>query len=164
MSSISPLRGGMRLALDKTGDMILRNKYLFIVFTVVCLAGLVKQWIEHNKSVDNYDFPKERPGQKETIEVRRVNRNCDCAQWVRVFPKKDSVVVTSQDYFYIESADGNGPPPAYVALADSGYVLKLEGSFYKGEGIPSNYVQTTDHKPERARVFNYTSSQVVKPE
>ena len=144
--------------------MIFRNKYLFILFSLVCLAGLVKQWIEHNKSVDNYDLPKELTEQKEIVDVRRVKRNCECAEWIRVSPKKDSGMIPEKDYFYIESADGNDPPPAYTALADSGYVLRLKGSFYKGEGIPANYVQQSEPKPERARVFYYTSSQVVKPE
>ena len=57
--------------------MIFRNKYLFILFTLICLAGLVKQWVEHNKSVDNYDLPKELSGQREVVEARRVSRNGD---------------------------------------------------------------------------------------
>jgi hypothetical protein len=150
--------------LIKTAGMTFRNKYLFILFVIVCLAGVVKQWIEHNKTIDNYDLPKELSGQKETIDVRRVERNCDCAEWIRVFSKKDSVAMDKQEYFYIESTDGNDPPPTYTALADSGYILRLEGSFYLGKGVPAHYIQQPDQKPERARIFNYTSSQIVKPE
>ena len=69
-----------------------------------------------------------------------------------------------QNYFYIESADGSDLPPAYTALADSGYVLKLEGYYYKGVGIPAHHIQASNLKPEKARIFKYTRLQVVKPE
>jgi len=145
--------------------MTFRNRYLFIVFFVVCLVGLIKQWKDHYRQVDDYDAPKQLSGKTEVISLRHVERKCDCADWVEASHGRDSAGVTKDDYMYIEPASaGMDVPALYWALEDSGYVLRLTGQFYKGKSIPYNYTQKTNQKPEKARVFYYTASEVVKPE
>lgn len=144
--------------------MTFRNRYLFIIFSIICLVGLIYQWVDHNKSIDNYDLPKQLSGKPETIDLRHIDRNCDCADWVEAVHYNDSIKIKEDDYLFIEPASAHMEVPAsYWVLADSGYVLRLHGEFYKGKAIPYNYAQKTDHKPEKARVFYYTSSEVVKP-
>jgi|GEM_PF-1849352 len=145
--------------------MTFRNRFLFIAFSIVCLIGLVHQWITHNKTIDDYDAPKILSGKKEMISLRHIQRSCECADWIPANLYKDSVNLREEDYLFIEAATEDLDVPAsYWALADSGYVLRLHGEFYKGKAIPYNYIQRTDHKPALAKVFYYTSREVVKPQ
>jgi hypothetical protein len=145
--------------------MSFRNRYLFIIFSIVCLVALLLQWRNHNKTADEYDRPKQLSGNTETIDLMHIDRNCDCADWVEARLGKNSGGLKKEDYIFIEPASsGLEVPASYWALADSGYVLRLNGQFYKGEAIPEGYPQKTDQKPEKARVFYYTATEVVKPE
>ena len=145
--------------------MTFRSRFLFIVFSIVCLIGLIQQWRTHNKTIDDYDLPKILSGKKEMINLRHIQRNCDCADWIPADRFKDSADIKEDDYLFIEPATADLDVPAtYWALADSGYVLRLHGEFYKGKAIPYNYVQKTNSKPALAKVFYYTSCEVVKPE
>ena len=145
--------------------MTFRNRFLFVAFTIVCLIGLIKQWRDHNKTIDDYDAPKILSGIKETIRLRHIQRDCDCADWLLAGLLKDSTKIKEEDYLFIEPATPDlGVPASYWALADSGYILRLEGEFYKGKAVPYNYVQKTNYKPALAKVFYYTSCEVVKPE
>ena len=145
--------------------MTFRNRFLFIAFAIVCMAGLVQQWIAHNKTIDGYDAPKILSGKKEIISLRHIQRNCDCAEWIPANLLKDSANIKEEDYLFIEPATNDiDVPVTFWALADSGYVLRLHGEFYKGKAIPYNYKQKSDQKPALAKVFYYTSCEVVKPE
>jgi len=142
-----------------------RNRFLFIIFIVVSIVGLVQQWRIHNKTIDDYDTPKILSGIKQTILLRHIDRTCDCADWIPAELLKDSTKIKADDYVFIEPATNDlDVPVTYWAQADSGYVLKLNGEFYKGKAIPYNYEMKTGVKPASARVFYFTSCEVVKPE
>ena len=145
--------------------MTFRNRYLFIVFALVSIFAMIHQWRNHYREVDNYDTPRSLSGLTRTILLRHTERSCDCPDWKLVSRPGDSSGMKSGEFVYIEAGyAGMDVTPAYWALADSGYVLKLTGQFYKGEAIPYDYTQKTDQKPEKARVFYYTATEVVKPE
>jgi hypothetical protein len=145
--------------------MTFRNRFLFIAFIIVSILGLIQQWRIHNKTIEDYDAPKILSGKKEMIDLRHIQRKCDCADWIPADRYKDSANLKEEDYLFIEPATKDLDVPAsYWALADSGYVLRLHGEFYKGKAIPYNYIQKTDNKPVLASVFYYTSCEVVKPE
>ena len=132
---------------------------------VLSMVGLIAQWVQHHREVDAYDMPKELSGHPESINLRHVQRDCACANWLILSFSGDSASGDPDKYIYVEPAyAGMDIPPSYWALADSGYVLHLSGQFYTGKAVPNNYVQRTTQKPERARVFYYNASAVVKPE
>jgi len=142
-----------------------RNRFLFIIFIVVSIVGLVQQWRIHNKTIDDYDTPKILSGIKQTILLRHIDRKCDCADWIPAELLKDSTKIKEDDYVFIEPATNDlDVPVTYWAQADSGYVLKLNGEFYKDKAIPYNFEMKTGVKPASARVFYFTSCEVVKPE
>ncbi|MBS1597147.1 MAG: hypothetical protein JST75_02905 [Bacteroidetes bacterium] len=145
--------------------MTFRNRYLFIAVTIVCIIGLIQQWRIHNKSGSDYDAPKILSGVKETLLLRHVKRNCDCADWISVTLSNDSTKIKEDDYIFVEPASTSAQIPAYfLAIADHGYSVRLEGEFYKEKTIPDDYIPKTNEKPVSARVFYYTSYEVIKPE
>lgn len=76
--------------------------------------------------------------------------------------KKD---LNQEEFYFIQPLSADmGVPASYWALADSGYVLRLRGSFSDEKDLPANYQNITDPKPEKARIFYYNSFEVVKPE
>ncbi len=142
--------------------MTFRNPYLFIIFSVVCILGMIFQLRQHYKKVDDFDMPKQLSGKKEVIDLKHIDRDCDCPEWSPGGPGENG---DSTQYIYIEGAYSNMEVPAtYWALADSGYLLRLHGEFYNGKAIPYDYTQKKDQKPEKARVFYYTQFEVVKQE
>ena len=145
--------------------MSFRNRYLFITFIILSLAGLIFQWKEHSHSVEGYDLPKQFSREKEVIDIIHIQRNCDCADWVKAAKMKDPDGIKEEDYFFIEPASRDQAlSKACWALVGSGYVLRLQGAFYKGKAVPYNYIQKTEHKPDKTSVFHYTAADVVKPE
>jgi len=145
--------------------MTFRNRYLFILFCLVCLTGLIFQLKQHASAPDEYDEPKRLSGPNLVLDLRHVKRTCDCPDWMESSRFGDLAGRNPQDYLYLEPATSDMEVPAsYWAQEDSGYVLRVHGQYYQGTAIPYDYQQKTDQKPERARVFHYTSFEVVKPE
>ena len=145
--------------------MTFRNRYLFIAVILFSIIGLIFQWAKHGQIIDGHDLPRQLLNEKVSLDLVYVNRHCECPEWIEVSRLKDSTHRNEDDFLFIEPATGSSDiPVAYWAIADSGYVFRVTGSFYKVRGIPGNYIQKTDHKPEKARVFSYTGSEVVKPE
>lgn len=145
--------------------MTFRNRFLFIAFIIVSIVGLIQQWRNHNKTVDEYDTPKILSGVQETLLLQHIKRNCECADWIKFGSYPDSARINEEDFLFIEPATADLDVPAsYWVLADSGYALRVQGEFYKGKAIPNNYISKADSKPAFARVFYYTSCEVVKPE
>src|ERR1700704_5247099 len=92
--------------------MTFRNRFLFIAFTIVCILGLIHQWRTHNKTIDDYDSPKILSGKKEIINLRHIQRNCDCADWIPADRIKDSANIKEGDYLFIEPATNDLNVPA----------------------------------------------------
>jgi hypothetical protein len=66
-----------------------------------------------------------------------------------------------EDWLYLTPASVNsGFPADFKSKSDSGYVLQVHGKFYKGKGIPAEYLNTKP-KPERLRVFRFDHAEMV---
>jgi len=145
--------------------MTFRNRFLFLIVGIVFILGMVREWRNHYRTADEYDAPRRLSGKTQTIDIRHRETGCDCPDWELTSQHADTPARFGKEFLYIEPGHaGMDVPAAYWALADSGYVLQLTGQFYKGEAIPYDYTQKTDQKPQKARVFYYTASAVVKPE
>jgi hypothetical protein len=138
--------------------MKFRSRALFIAFTVVCVVALIYQWI-HISRVQRNAGPGALSGEKMRVDLRYVKRDCSCASWKIVEPAK------MEGYVYIEPAGENlRISPTQVAKTDSGWLLRLNGQFYLEEGLPDVAQENRDPSAEKARVFQYTSAEVIKPE
>ncbi len=145
--------------------MTFRNKWLFIAFTILSITGLIYQWLEHNRKLDAYDMPGALSDKVDTLLLVFVKRNCNCAEWIKWSDKKNGESAGKEKYIWLEAANpGLELPATYPAYSEGGYRLKVEGSFYDGSGIPNDYIAQRDQKPEKARVFRYISSALIKPE
>jgi len=138
--------------------MKFRSRALFIAFTVVMLVALIYQWM-HVSRVQRSAGPGALSGEEVSVDLRHVQRDCPCASWKVVQPAK------MEGYVYIEPARENlRISPAQVAKTDSGWLLRLNGQFYMEEGFPDEAGENRDPSAEKARVFQYTSAEVIKPE
>jgi len=92
---------------------------------------------------------------------------CDCAEWARpedVGRYRDNPNDTlAKLSIFIEAAELSLKIPAEYKLGCCGNRIRFKGRFYKDKGIARDYEQKTPEKPELARVFRYSSYQIVKP-
>jgi hypothetical protein len=145
--------------------MTFRNRYLFILVSAICIVGLIFQWIQHERPTDIPQGSRQLSGAKQVIDLRHVQRDCLCPDWIRAAHYDERSTISPDSFLYLEPASsGVQIPDSFLAKTESGWVLRLEGAFYQGNTLPNNYVQKTEQKPEKARVFYYESSAVVKPE
>ncbi|MFI5154659.1 MAG: hypothetical protein ACHQEM_00645 [Chitinophagales bacterium] len=145
--------------------MTFRNKWLFIAFSILSIAGLIYQWLEHNRKLGVYDMPGTLSNKLDTLLLVYVKRDCNCAEWIQWSDKKNGDSAGRDKYIWLEAANpGLELATTYPAYSEGGYRLKVEGSFYEGRTIPNDYVARGDQKPEKARVFRYISSALIKPE
>jgi len=136
--------------------MTFRNKYLFIIFAVLAIAGLIHQWMRYSSGKNDYGQFLAPTGKTEKIQARFEPRNCECPDWIIENGKRD------QKYFYLEPATFDLLTPDLLAnRLDSTSLLTLEGEFLKGKGIPSYYDQGNT-KPELGDVFRYSNFEITK--
>ena len=94
-----------------------------------------------------------------------MRRSCACPEWIDATRFKDSAQTPGDAYIYLEAARSAPEiPSSYWALQDSGYLVRLRGEFYQGKTIPRDYAAKTAQSPLPALVFQYTSSQLIKPQ
>jgi hypothetical protein len=145
--------------------MTFRNRWLFIAFILVSIVGLLYQWREHNRMISVDDLRTRLSTKIDTLNLVYVQRHCDCPEWIEISRFKDPAGARDEDYIYVEAANKNLELGAtYPTYAEAGYVLRVSGSFYDTKGIPADMVQHADQKPERARIFRYISSDLIKPD
>jgi hypothetical protein len=143
--------------------MTFRNRWLFVAFIIVSIIGLVYQWRDDNKLVATYNFPGELSVKIDTLNLIHVQRHCNCPEWIEGVKRNGGPAV--RDYIYLKAARTELIlSDTQLALLDSGYLLKAQGSFYEGKGVPDDVAQNPGQKPENARVFRYISSDLIKPE
>lgn len=105
-----------------------------------------------------FDVPKTLQEEKLSILVRLHSEPGGAEVW------STSKSGSEDDRLYLQPARPSQTiPREYYKLKDSGYVLKLYGAFYKGKGIPQQYLNIQP-KPERYAVFRYESLDIVKEE
>ena len=101
----------------------------------------------------------------DTLVLVHVKRDCYCAEWIQWSDSGNGAGARKDDYIWLEAANpGLGLPASFPAYAEGGYRLRVEGSFYQDRAIPNDYVAHGDQKPEKARVFRYITSALIKPE
>ena len=145
--------------------MTFRNRWLFVAFIIVSIIGLVYQWRDDNKLVATYNFPGELSVKIDTLNLIHVQRHCNCPEWIEVSQAKRNGGPAVGDYIYLKAARPELIlSDTQLALLDSGYLLKAQGSFYEGKDVPDDVAQNAGQKPDSARVFRYISSDLIKPE
>jgi hypothetical protein len=146
--------------------MAFRSRTLFLVVSTLCILALIFQWIKAEWPTQGTADP--RPplsGKIEVIDLRHVRRSCACPEWIDATRFKDSAQTPGDAYIYLEAARSAPEiPSSYWALQDSGYLVRLRGEFYQGKTIPRDYAAKTAQSPLPALVFQYTSSQLIKPQ
>ncbi|MES2773419.1 MAG: hypothetical protein V4722_04510 [Bacteroidota bacterium] len=130
---------------------------LGIILMIVMLVVLGMRMLNSKREASIYDVPKKLQENKMNLVV-----------WFHSKPGGAEVFSTSKsgsedDRLYLQPKSEylSIPPEYFTRLKDSGYVLKLYGSFFKGKGIPARYLNIQP-KPERYPVFMYESMDVVK--
>ncbi len=133
-------------------------RFVFPLFAVVALVFWSRQAFQSTNAPSVFDIPKKLEEEKLTIVVRLHSEPGGAEVW------STSKSGSEDDRLYLQPARPSQTIPLeYYQLKDSGYVLKLYGSFYKGKGIPEAYF-SIQPKPERYSVFRYESLDVVKDE
>jgi len=136
--------------------MTFRNKYLFIIFAVFCLAGAVHQLIRYLNGKENYGQLVAPTGKIEKIQAKYQPRSCACPDWTLENGKGE------EKYFYLEPETFDLLTPDLLAnRLDSTTLLSLEGQFLKGKGLPS-YYDDGNTKQELGDVFRYTNFEITK--
>lgn len=97
--------------------------------------------------------------QVQTLEFSYVSWACDCANWTTATDvAKYEGNVPSNHCIYVEPAS-----PSLVLPDSIGYnsdKVRFTGQFYSDSGFPEGY--SSQENPEPARVFRYTSYQIVQ--
>lgn len=133
-------------------------RFVFPLFAVVALIYWSRLAFQDASGPSVFDIPKTLQEEKLTILVQLHSVPGGAEVW------SISKSGSEDDRLYLQPArPGQTVPAEYYRLKDSGYVLKLYGSFYKGKGIPQQYLGIQP-KPERYSVFRYESLDVVKSE
>lgn len=131
-------------------------RFIFPLFAVVALIFWSRQAFQSNSEPSVFDIPKKLQEEKLTIMVRLHSEPAGTEVW------STSKSGSEDDRLYLQPARPSQTiPQEYYRLKDSGYVIKLYGAFYKGKGIPQQYLHIRP-KPERYAVFRYESLDVVK--
>lgn len=131
-------------------------RFIFPLFAVVAIVFWSRTAFQDMSGPSVFDVPKTLLEDKLNIMVRLHSEPGGAEVW------SISKSGSEDDRLYLQPARPSQTVPLeYYRLKDSGYVLKLYGSFYKGKGIPQQYL-TIQPKPERYAVFRYESLDVVK--
>ncbi len=133
---------------------VLLTAALFFIILFTCL------YFHFNITI--FDRPSDLSGKRETIEVYYINWACDCADFVETRYSKKDPEIREEDCIFIEPANSD------VEILESYYNeghfkkhLRLTGSFYLNEGIPTSYQTKTPEKPEKAKVFRYDKVEYI---
>ncbi|MES2645640.1 MAG: hypothetical protein V4717_02105 [Bacteroidota bacterium] len=130
-------------------------RWLFILVSVVGILYWSQSLWKGNSEPSVFDLPKTLEKETYSITVYPVSN----VNGVPVFTTGKGGL--EEDYLYLTPATGSVDFPAdYSNKKDSGYVLKVSGKFFKGKGIPEEYLYTSP-KPERLRVFQFTKAELV---
>lgn len=131
-------------------------RFIFPLFAVVAIIFWSRQAFQGTTQPSFFDLPKKLSAEKLTVQVRLWSTPGGAEVWS--LSKSGS----EDDRLYLQPARSSQTiPQEYYRLKDSGYVLKLYGSFYKGKAIPQEYF-SIQPKPERYPVFRYESLDVMK--
>jgi hypothetical protein len=133
-------------------------RWLFIPFILVALLYWTQDLWKGNSEPSVFDLPKTLEEEKYSLEVYPISNVNDVAVWTTGKGGNE------EDYLYVIPSPAATAmfPHDYAQKRDSGYVLKVYGNFYKGKGIPAEYLYTKP-KPERLRVFQFDKAEMVRP-
>jgi hypothetical protein len=107
---------------------------LAIVFMIVVLLTLSRNFMSTNDEPSVFDLPKTLNEEKLTITAYYYG-NTNGAEIFSIVKNGGE-----DDRLYLEPANKNLTIPAnFKQLKDSGYVLKLYGSYFKGKAIPERF-------------------------
>lgn len=136
--------------------MTFRNKYLFIVVSILSLAALLSQFAKSLRGEDGYsiDMPRKLSDQAETLTVKFIPRSCLCPEWTDV---RDT-----NRFFYIEPRSFD-LPDAYslAARQDSSHLFRLEGAYYNSNGLPEGFTGDREEAVQ-GPVFQYRAVETIK--
>ena len=131
-------------------------RFVFPIFAVVAMVYWLRIGLQTNSQPSFFDIPKKLSDEKLTVQVRLWGTPGGAEVWS--LSKSGS----ENDRLYLQPAKPTQTiPREYYKMKDSGYILKVYGSFYKGKGIPQEYFKIQP-KPERYPVFRFESLDVIK--
>lgn len=129
---------------------------LAVVFIVIALFAISRNFMSINNEPSVFDLPKTLEVEKLTITAFYYG-NTNGAEIFSVVKNGGE-----DDRLYLQPANKYLSVPAnFKQLKDSGYVLKLYGSYYKGKAIPEIFLNIQP-KPEKYPVFHYERLEMVK--
>jgi hypothetical protein len=136
-----------------------------MAFAILSITGLIYQWLSHRRSADSKSMRGILSFNLDTLILVHVKRNCNCAEWIKWSNSINGTEVGKDDYIWLEPANpGLELPEEFSSYPNRDFRLRVEGSYYQDQAIPNDYVPQGDQKPEKARVFRYISSDLIKPE
>jgi len=128
---------------------------------IPCMLVFVLYWTQDmwqgNSEPSVFDLPKTLEEDKYSLEIYLVSS----VNNVQVFTTGKGG--DEKDYLYITPASDTAEfPDNFMELKDSGYNIKVTGKFFKGKGIPAEFLYSKP-KPERLRVFQFEKLEMVAP-
>ena len=97
--------------------------------------------------------------QVQTLELTYISWACDCANWVTASDiTKYEGDELADHCVYIEPASPTAALPDSIGYSSD--KVRLTGQFYINKGFPEGY--SSHENPEPARVFRYTSFQILQ--
>lgn len=131
-------------------------RIFIIVFMIVAIFAISRNFMSRSDEPTLFDLPKALNEEKITITAFYYG-NTNGAEIFSIVKNGGE-----DDRLYLEPANKNLTiPTSFKQLKDSGYVLKLYGSYYKGKAIPERFFNIRP-KPEKYPVFRYESLEMVK--
>jgi hypothetical protein len=139
------------------------KKILKVLLSIVVLLVLgASFFIYSSQHIMFWDYPKNLSSEKETIEVTYVRWACACANWLPTEFADADIETQETECIFIEAANKD------LIVSDSiidkysrTIKLRLTGSFYNDKGISRTYESPTSQIPDNARVFRYTTMEIL---
>lgn len=143
-------------------------KRFLILFVVSLLAGaslLVSYSMSHSEEgpITFWDYSYTVLPQVDTLEVVYINWACACPNWLPAALLENPEYVASdhsEDCIFLEASDTASHIPE-ASKGTRSEKIQLIGSFFKNTGISRDYEKPTSQKPEKARIFRYSSFKII---
>lgn len=136
---------------------------LIILTLVISNCNLIQRQGDITKS----DYPKKLISKVDTIEVKYIAWACECANWLpnKYFDLDNETLSENPEKYciFLEAEKEDLRIPDEYCFSGFENRIRLIGSYYKDEGISRDFMQSTSHKPDKAKVFKYSEIEIIKP-
>ncbi|MGZ5282534.1 MAG: hypothetical protein ACXWDO_06320 [Bacteroidia bacterium] len=134
------------------------------IFIILVFAGLVFLLVYVYLDLRVWKYPTKLSNKIDTVEVKYISWACACANWLPAKYINDpnySKTDYSNDCIFIE-AEKNAEKVPESYIIESGKKVRLIGSYYRDKGISRDYESPNDQRAEKAKVFKYSSFEIIK--